>query len=57
MVIDRTTEFIARIALNLSGKTKQEQLAAIRNYPNETQLAIFSALNTIQEKRAKQKRS
>ena len=52
-MIDRANEFIARIALNISDKPVAEQRQVIKNYDNNTQLAIYKALETMNKPRKK----
>lgn len=51
-MIDRTNEFIARIALNISDKPRPEQLEVMKQYNNNTQIAIMKALETMKNRRS-----
>lgn len=51
MVIDKTDEFVAKMALNMRHKSRAEQLAALRNFPNPVQAAVLKALDSMDGKR------
>lgn len=53
MVIDRTTEFVARIAYNIYDLPYTEKQKVVDRYPPDTQRAIYEALATLAKRREK----
>jgi hypothetical protein len=51
MVIDRTTEFVARIAYNIYDLPYTEKAKVVELYPPATQKAIYEALATLRNRR------
>lgn len=45
MVIDRTDEFVMKIASNLRRKERAEQIRALKQYPNPVQIAVLDLLD------------
>lgn len=53
MVIDRTTDFVAKIAYNIYDLPYTEKQKVVEKYPPETQRAIYEALSTLAKRREK----
>lgn len=47
MVIDKTDDFVAKIALNMRKLDRKEQLSALKQYPNAVQIAVIDALDSM----------
>lgn len=54
MVLDRTSDFVAKIAYNIYDLPYTEKQKVVERYPLDTQRAIYEALSTLAKRREKQ---